>query len=91
MNFQLQYEILVITRCLSAPDATFTSLTLEPSSIFYYLRLHSGMDTERSFERVFVRYLCHLLSIPQVYSAFPASWGHGQSYASISHALLNCA
>ena len=23
-------------------------------------------------------------------STFPASWGHGQSYASISHTLLNC-
>ena len=46
-----------MTRYLSASDATFTSLTPELSSILYYLRLHSGMDTKRPFEREFVRYV----------------------------------
>ena len=45
-----------MSRCLSAPDAT--SLPPEPSLIFYYLKLNSGIGhTKRPVERGFVRYM----------------------------------
>ena len=73
---------------LSAPDAT--SLPQEPSSIFYYLKLNSGSwDTKRPVERGFVTPF--YTAIVVLFQAFPASWGDNQSYASISHTILNCA
>ena len=30
-------------------------------------------------------------AIVELFQAFPASWGDNQSYASISHTILNCA
>ena len=56
-----------------------TSLTPEPWLIFYYLKLKSGN-----------RYMPSPY-YPASVMLFTASWGYGQSYASISHTLLNCA
>ena len=85
-----QSEIKVMSRCLSAPDATSLAISLlpEPSSILYYLQLNSGIGhTKKPAERGFVRYMPFPF-YPASCSVFPATWEHGQSYASNSHTLL---
>ena len=70
----------VMSRCLSAPDATSLHHCL------YYLKLNSGVGHKRPVERGFVTPF--YTSIVVLFQAFPASWGDNQSYASISHTIL---
>ena len=60
-----------------------TSLPPETSSIFF-----RALDTKRPVERGFVTPF--YTAIVVLFKAFPASWGDNQSYASISHTILNC-
>ena len=87
-NDELQPPAIRSKRFLSAPDAISLHHP-EPSSIFYNLKLNSGVGhTKGPVEREFVKYYA-ISSLSSKCSAFPASRGPGQSYASISHILLN--
>ena len=80
----------VMSRCLSAPEATSLQYCFQNHLQYItILSLIQALDTKRPVARLAkgdLLDICHLLSIQQC-SAFPASWGHGQSCAT----LLICA
>ena len=83
----------VMSRYLSAPDATSLHHCLQNHRQYFILSWIQALDTKRpvaSLGKGDLLGICHLLSIHGKCSTFPASWVHGQSHYCISHTLLNC-
>ena len=86
-------RIKVMSRCLSAPDATSLHHCLQNHRQYYtILSWIQALDTTRPVVSLGygISWVYAISFLFSKCSTFPASWGHGQSYANISHTLHNC-